>query len=61
MTVVPIGDKDDIVRGLRGRYGPLLAHRSADEIYAAYQAWLAAGKPYGLPDWLRKTLHLDAA
>jgi len=47
--VVPIGDKDDIVRGLRGRYGALLAHRSADEIYAAAARNVAPGRRIGGP------------
>lgn len=61
VDVVPIGDKNDIVQGLRGRYGVLLAHLSGEDIYAAYRAWITAGKPCPLLDWLRETLDLDAA
>jgi len=58
---VPIGDKDDVVRRVRGRYGARLAHLSAEEIYAAYRAWIEAGKPSPLLDWLCETFGLDAA
>jgi hypothetical protein len=58
---MPIGDKDDVVHGLRGRYGPLLAHVSAEDIYAAYRAWIAAGKPCSLLDWLRERFLVDPA
>jgi hypothetical protein len=34
---------------------------SADDIYAAYRAWVVAGKPQPLLDWLRERFGLDAA
>jgi hypothetical protein len=58
---MPIGDKRDIVDGLRGRYGAILANISGDDIYAAYRAWVTAGKPCSLIAWLRDTFELDAA
>ena len=58
---MPIGDKQDIVNGLRGRYGAMLAHLSGDDIFAAYRAWVTAGKPCSLLAWLRDTFELDAA
>ena len=58
---MPIGDKDDVVNGLRGRYGVMLGRVSGDDICAAYRAWVTAGKPCALFTWLRDTLELEAA
>jgi hypothetical protein len=60
-TIMPIGDKADVVDGLRGRYGAMLSQLSGDEIYAAYRAWVTAGKPGPLITWLRDTFELDPA
>jgi hypothetical protein len=58
---VLIGDKQDIVNGLRGRYGVILAHLAGEDLYGAYRAWVTADKPCSLLAWLRDTFELDAA